>query len=598
MRKTLYISFLFLAASIVVHAQKFSASPAQVEVAVGDAFQVQWDVDGNGAGLKLPQITDFDVLMGPMQSSSVNIVNGRMSESFSYIYRLRAKKAGTFKIPPAIIKTQKGTLQSNEITVKVTQGSAPKNQKNGKGEGTEGNGGAEYFIQASVDKGSVYEGEPVTVTYKLYLYKVDPQGVGFKKPPTFPGFWTKDLPDQTDKQLHVETKNGKQYYVAVVKKAILYPQKTGDLTIDPIEMEAALAMQAPKQKRNDLMDPFGNDPFFDRFFNQQIEVYKKELKSNSIILHVNDVPETGKPSSYSGLVGSFRIHANIDKTKLKENDALTYRVTVEGTGNLQQLQAFTLDLPPDWDVYDPKSSDGPGTKTFEYTIIPKKMGKYTIPAIDFSYFDINSRKYVTDKTKEYEITVEKGSGTPSGAGSGLSKEDVKLLGQDIQFIKTSTSGLQKEPKPFYGSFLFYILSILPIPLFAFLLLFRRKNEDRNADVMGSLRRKATGMARKRLKNAKVFKDKNDKEGFYNQVLLALYGYVQNKIGIQMAETSRTTISEELQKHGAKPEAIDEFMKLVDSCEYAKYAPSAVSSNLDEVYNHSVELISNLEEQLK
>ncbi len=588
---------LFTFCVLNLYAQKFVASPSQQEVSLGDAFQIEWTAEGLAGNVTLPDIKDFDILMGPSQENSFSNANGVMTQSTIFMYHLRARKVGTFKIPAAIVRTRNGIVKSNEITIKVVQGNISKNGAKGKNDGAEGNGGAEFFISATVDKANVYEGEPITVTYKLYLYKVDPQGVAYKKYPNFTGFWAKDLPDQVEKQLHAETKNGKQYLVAVVKKSTLYPQHTGDLIIDPLEMDAALAMQVPRQKRNNVFDPFGDD-FFDRFFNQNVEVVRKLLRSNTVTVHVNDVPSNGKPTSYSGLVGNFHIHAAVDKTKLKENEALTYKVTVEGNGNLQQLQAFSLNLPPDWDVYDPKTSDKPGAKTFEYTIIPKKMGKYTIPALEFSYFDIGSKKFNTEQTKVFEINVEKGNGILAAPGSGLNKEDIKLLGTDIRFIKTSTSELEKNSTPFYGSWKAYLLGLLPFPIFALLILLRRRNEEQSLDIKGSLRKKATGIAKRSLKNAKTNLDKNDKLGFYTEVLFALYGYVQNKIGLQLSETSRDTIKEVLQNHQASAETITQLIAILDACEYAKYAPSAVSSNLKEVYQQSVELISAMEEQLK
>ena len=602
LKRIIYILGIFLFAIVSAQAQKFNASPGQVEVGINDDFQISWSVEGIGGTFDFPNTADFTPL-GTMQSSSESFENGKYIRTITFICQYHPKKAGTFKIPGAIIRTNRGIVKSNEVTVKVTQNTPkPKQGANGKNDGSEGNGGGEYFIEATVDKANVYEGEPVTVTYRLYFYNVDTRGASLKKVPPFTGFWAKDLPDAADKQLRAENRNGKRYAAATIKKSILYPQHSGNLTIDPLEVEAAIVMQAPRKQRqahNPFDDPFFDDPFFnDPFFGGRVEVKRKIMKSNPFVIHVNALPEAGKPDNFSGLVGNFRIYANVDKTKLKENDALTYRVTVEGTGNIQEVQPFKLNLPPDWDVYDPKTVDRAGARSFEYTIIPKKMGKYTIPPLEFSYFDLGARKYITDKTKEFEIEVEKGTGTPNGPSSGYDKEDVKLIGQDIRFIKISTDGLKKDAGNFYGSLLFWVFAILPFPLFILLLFFRRKNEENSADVAGTLRRKATGMARQRLKNAKAFMDKNDTAGFYTEVLLALYGYIQHKIGMQLAETSRENIKQVLIEHHAHEAEITRFIQLVDTCEFAKYAPSAARDNLNEVYNQSVELISALEEQLK
>jgi hypothetical protein len=608
MKRKLYLILALMLSVASLKAQKFTAAASATEVGVGDVFQVEWSVDGNGGNFSLPGMPEFEVAGGPSQGSSVSIVNGHMSQSMSITYAFRAKKAGSFQIPPANIRVGNAVLKSNAINIKVVQGSG--NGGGGNGSNTQqrrngsnqpagadrGNGDAEYFIDASVDKSNIMEGEPITVTYKLYLRNVQPQGQGItaKKAPSFTGFWVKDLPDATDKELRPEDRNGKRYFVAIVKKAILYPQHSGILTVDPMEWEATLAMRGQKRRAN---NGFFDDPFFDDFF-QQPEVYHKILQSNPVPIKVNALPEAGKPQNFSGLVGNFHVRANVDKTKLKENDAITYRITVEGQGNLQQVQPFSLNLPPDWDVYDPKTVDKTGSKTFEYTIIPKKMGKYTLPSVDFSYFDLNSHRYITDKTKEFEIEVLKGNGTSSGSAISYDKEDVKMLGQDIRFIKISSGGLSKEGNIFYNSGLFWLLGVSPFLLFAGLLIFRRKNEEMLADVAGSRKRKATGMARKRLKTAKIYLQKADKPAFYTEVLMALYGYIQNKIGLQLAETSRDAIREVLVKHQAKEQEISRFLQIVDTCEFAKYASGAVTENLSDVYNQSVELITNLEGQLK
>lgn len=601
-KNLLLIFYIILVQATLASAQKFTATASHTEISVDEVFEVEWSLDAAGESFDPPSLSNFQVLSGPNQSTGIQFINGKLSRSLSYSYHLRPLHAGTFTIVPAKIKVGNKIIASNKLTINVTDagGSSRNNTDRGKEEST-GEKNGEVFIKVSTDKKEIYIGEPVTVTYKLYQYNAAIQQYAPRKAPSLSGFWVKDLPNETDQTFHDEMVNGKRYQVAVVKKAIVFPQRSGTLTADPMEAEVLVAMRSDGGRRSN--NPWFNDPFFDDFFSRT-ETFRRTLKSNTINIKVNPLPEENKPANFSGQTGNYRINATTDKTKTRENEPVTYKITIEGMGNISQLQPFTLNLPPDWDVYDPKVTEKAtgnisGSKTFEYTIIPKKQGNYTIPAVDFSFFDFVSSEYKKMQTRPIDIFVEKGTGLSAYTGTPYDKEDVKLLGQDIRYIKTSSEGFSKTGSSFLGSALFWTLLGLPFALFAGLLIFIKQKQAVNPDIIGSRKRKATSVAQKRLKAAQQLMQKGDKQAFYTEILNALYGYIHDKIGMQLAETSRDNIKLVFAQHKVDEESTQQFLNIVEQCEFAKYAPSAASGqNQEAIYNSSVELITKLEEQVK
>lgn len=603
MKKKLLVLFLyvFLINVAFVSAQKFTATASHTEVTIDEVFEVEWSLNAAGEDFDPPSLGNFEVLSGPNPTTGFQMINGNVSRSKSFSYHLRPLRTGTFTIAPAKIKVGNKIISSNKLTIRVSDagnsaGNANRNSQ--RSEDEEGKG--EVFIKVSTDKKEVFIGEPITVTYKLYQYNAAIQQYAPQKAPSLSGFWVKDLPNETDQTFHDEMVNGKRYQVAVVKKAIVFPQRSGTLTADQMEAEVLVAMRSGRRGSN----PWFNDPFFDDFFSSQTETFRRTLKSNTVNIKVKPYPEANKPADFSGLTGNYKISAKPDKTTTRENEPITYKITVEGIGNISQLQAFTLNLPPDWDVYDPKVSEKStgnisGSKTFEYTIIPKKQGNYTLPPVSFSYFDFVSAEYKNTQTQPINISVEKGTGISAYTGTPYDKEDVQLLGQDIRYIKTNPGSFSKTGSSFYGSGLFWALLALPFILFTGLIIFIKQKQTADTDIIGSRKRKATSVAQKHLKTAQQLMQNSEKQAFYTEILSALYGYIHNKIGMQLAETSRENIKQVFAQHKVDEETIKQFLDIVDQCEFAKYAPSAASiQNEEEIYNSSIELITKLEEQVK
>jgi len=608
MKRLLSILFILFSA-IVANGQKLTAS-APAEVGMNQDFQVEWTVNADGNNFKLPPMPDFQLMGGPYQSTSFQMVNGRTSQSISLTYQFRPKHVGKCTIGPATVQVASGTISSNSLTINVVQGSAnsggqasrqpQQQQPRGGGQpqaqsGSDGQNNGDVFIKISLNKSNVMEGEAVLATYKLYARNVQLNQLMMSKAPAYNFFWSEMLPEEKNPQMTQEMYNGKKYAVALIRKVILYPQKSGTLTLDPMTVTVA----GVKQVRS-------NDPFFGSFF-PEYQQFSQDIKSTAYSIKVQSLPEAGKPAGFSGIVGKFQISAKATRNKLKENDALNYTVTVSGTGNFSQVEPFTLSMGPEWDTYDPKTSDKldkeedriSGYKTFDYTMVPKVAGDYKIPAIHFSYFDINSHRYVTLNTNDIPVTVEKGSGNNGNASvSTLNKQEVSLLGQDIRYIKSKPGTFSDAGSYFYGSAGFVGLAITPFLAFIGLVVYKRRRAEENLDVTLRRRQKATGVARKHLKTANLLMQKKDAIAFYTEVLMALYGYVHDKTGLEMAETSRESIQEMLSSKNIHETEISSFLQIVDQCEFAKYAPVAVQMDMEPVYNQTLSLISTLEGQLK
>ncbi len=589
-------------------AQTFRAS-APSQVPVGQDFEISWEINEGAADFRLPTSPDFQVSGGPTQSSSTLMVNGNISSSVAITYYFRALRAGHFTIPPATIRIGRGTLKSNSVTIEVTQGqsrpNAGNNPRNAPGSGNNGRGrqapadegGGEYFIRAIPSKSSVMQGEPLVVLYKVFVYNAGMEQFVPKKSPSFSGFWVKDLPKETDNAFHEEVIDGKRYQVATIKKSILYPQKSGMLSLDAMDADAIVTLRSKGRRNN---NPFGDDPFFDDFFGNT-ESFRKTISSKAVGIRVQPLPEAGKPENFSGLVGNFNINASVNKTTLKENDALTYKVSVSGNGNIQQIEAFKLNLPPDWDVYDPKSTDIANGRSFEYTIIPKRRGNYTIPALSFSYYDLSKRQYITLNSKEFAITVEKGNGSPAALPSAAisDKQDVKLLGQDIRYIKENPEGFaDQDSAAFFGSTGFFALASFPFIALIGLAFYRRKREEEQSDIAGARRRKATGVARKRLIQAATAMKSGDKRLFYDEILKAINGYFADKLGLPLSEVSHQRMTRLLQQHQVPENLISHLETVLSRAEMSVYAPTAASDSMQSFYTDAESLINSLESALK
>jgi hypothetical protein len=562
--------------------------------------KVTFSVNSRPSAFKAPAMTDFYVLSGPNQSTSWSsqFINGKTSQSFNvtYTYYLQATKPGTFIIPPAIVTVDKNDYNSNSLAIEVI-GEKDQTQAVPQEEAQAGQPQVpdeELFIRVVTDRSSVYQGEHIIATLKIYT-RLSISGFGSSEMPDFAGFWTKDIETPSQINLQRENVGGVIYNTGIIRKVILFPQKSGDITISPFKLETFVRQQV-KTSRS----------IFDDFFGQSYADVSKMLESKPVVINVNSLP-SGKPSGFSGAVGSLGIESEIDKTDTRTNDAVIIKIRIKGNGNLNLVEAPKIDFPPDFDTFDPKVSSNitntaagqAGSKTFEYLLIPRHAGNYRIPPVIFSYFDLNRKQYQSLATSEYKISVAKGAEEESVAVmSGASKEELKILGSDILFIKPGPFRIYPAGKIMFGTIQFYALYAGSFILFLAVLLFRRAHikKFQNEEVVRN--RKANKMARGKLKQASMHLKQDKTEAFYESVLQALWGYLSDKLNIPVAELSRDAAVRALSLHLTDSVLIDDLIGLIDICEMARFAPSADVHAMDKVYSDSVKLISKLEQNIR
>ena len=579
----------------------FVASVDNDHVAAGDQFQVTFTLTGSSGGnaFRPPAFNDFFVLSGPNQSTNMQIMNGAVSSSLSYGYVLQAKAEGKFTIGPAAIEYGGKQLQTQPITMIVSKG-APKPKQNAQGSEPADIGkqiGDNLYLKASVDKTNIYQGEQITVTYKIYT-RVSIVNYTISKLPSLTGFWSEDLAVPKEIQLTNETINGKQYKVGILKKVALFAQRSGALQLDPMDVDCVVQVQT-RQRSNNVFDQFFNDPFFGN-----VQNVKHVVHSDAVKINVNPLPANA-PEGFNGAVGKFSMESWLDKRETKANDPVTLKVKISGAGNLKLLGTPTLNVPPDIERYDPKIADNfsnegnkiTGSRSFEYLLIPRHPGDLTIPSFPFAYFDLDKKAYVTLHSPDFPLKVGRGSDIAGAVSSGLSKEDVKLLGEDIRFIKSGTASFGKSGSRLAGSPQFYVLTISPFFAFIGFVFYMRKRERLMGDIRLVRNRKARKIAQRRLEESKKFLHAQKKEDFYSSISKALWGYSSDKLGIPAADLTLDNIRAKLQERGVAAELVAKLGSTIEQCDYARFAPSADSSQMDVMYKETVNLISGIEEQI-
>ena len=579
-------------------------------VAMGDQFRLGFTLNERGTDLQLPDLSNFDVLMGPStsQSSSIQIINGKttQSSSFSYIFILRAKKEGKFSIRPASIKVGGKTYESNSLTIQVVKGQPQQSS------GQQGGGGQQsaqqqqddtptanvsrenLFVRVAVDKTNVSKGEQILSTIKLYISQNVPlNGFDEVKLPSYEGFWTKDIDVPTQVNFTREVYNGKIYQVGVLKKTILFPQQTGNIRIDPFEI-TCLVRQRVRQQQS----------FFDDFFDNY-RVVKAKVVSDPVTINVKDLPN--QPANYSGAVGKFSFSGSIDKTSAKSNEAMTLKLNISGSGNLNLINPPKIELPQDFEAYEPKTIDKTiasdngmtGSVSFEYLFIPRYAGNFTIPAVKFVFFNPSTRQFETKSTEAFNIRITKGSDDQNSAVvNSYSKEDVKMIGKDIRFIKQNKIKLKPKGNSFYGTFEFYGIFILSTIGFAVFYVLNRKKIEESKNLTLVKNKRANKVALKRLKEASGFLKNNQAEQFYESVIKALWGYLSDKLSIPLADLNRDKAASSLLERGIEQEVVSELMKIIDDCEFARYAPAAFSGTMNEVYDGAAKVMGIFEKLIK
>lgn len=554
-------------------------------VNAGQPFRVEVSSNNQDVRLGSPTFEGMQV-MGKMQSSNMSFINGVSSVSVSYIYTVMADKPGKYTIP-AVKGSLAGTIyNSNSVTIEVVDdgsGSASAGNNNG---GNGNNGGTpssneNVFIDLTVNKLEAYVGEQIIMTASLYSrYDI----VGLDNP-TFPngnGFWSKVIQNPTNISFSRKTINNKAYLYSPLQKKVLFPQKSGNLTIDPYSIDCIVS------------DGFG--------FRQAKAVAKSKAKT----IKVKPLPTDGKPDGFGGAVGSFSVTASTDKTDLKLDEPLTIKITVTGSGNFQLFEAPKIDLPSAFEQFEPKSTENinanekglSGNKVFSIVAIARQSGSFTIPPVKFHYFDPATKSYKTVTSKELILNVSGERDPNSVASTVISKTDIEDLGSDIRFIKQSGVKFTNGNSKFFNSFKFWMIFAFLIVIFGVVLIVRQQQIKNNANVIGMKNRRAGKTSRKRLKLANTYIQQNKKDEFYAEVLNALWGYLSDKLAIPRAELSRDNVQEKLTEKQIDPAVVQKFIDTLDTCEYEHYAPESAAHPLNEVYAMAAEAIEQMETSIK
>ncbi len=594
--------------------QKLVAQVSKNKVYVGEAFQVSFSSAGNFSEFRKPAMSDFEIYSGPNQSTSVQIVNGSMSQTISLSYMIAAKKEGKYIIGAATAVINGTKVESTPITIEVIKGSPPQQQQqNDPFAGIFGNdpnvgqqqqqesqktavSGEDLFLRTYVSKKQCYLGEQITVTQKIYgRTNIQQRGPQNAKPPGYAGFWAKDEERKGPINLEVESMDGISYHVAEYSKTYLFPQRTGKLTIDPMEIDWVVRVKTKKVQS-----------IFDQFFGGGYQDLVVKLKSKPVTVDVMALPEKGKPEGFTGAVGKFNFSAHINHDKVKANEAINLKLSVSGSGNISLAEAPKIMFPEGFETFDPKVNENintkggiSGSKTYDYLVVPRKAGTYVIKDIHFSYFDLEKKQYVTIPSPELRITVEGGDpGSSTGATVYNPKNEVAAQENDIRYLKVGDMQLRPAGEEFFGSTKHYLLLLLPVLLFFLFLGGRAYYLKSQSNVVAVKERKAARMAKKQLVLADKFKAQNKRDAFYNEVLTALNKYLSHKMNIPIADLSKDNISASLTQKGVSTDTVGKLMNTLNDCEYARYAPAAVEQDLNLVYNNTVTLIANIEDEIR
>lgn len=606
--------FVTILAGLLTAAVVWAQSSIKVEVhnivELSERFNVVFVVEGENSpsDFSWTPSDDFSLVWGPQKgtSTSISIMNGKTTKTTqsSYTYILQAKQTGSFTIPSATAKVKGKEIRSNPVTVKVVDngskggqqpqassgsGSSSAQQQNQQAQTSD----ADIFMRLTLSRNSVVVGEPVTATLKIY-HRANLVGFENAKFPTFKGFWSQEVEAPSNVEFQREEVNGTVYNSALLRRWVIIPQKAGDVTIDPAEIVCLVNVQRRRSTGS----------IFDDFFGSDYATVRQRVYTSSPTLHVAALP-AGAPASFGGGVGEFTVKARISKDTLSTHDAASLVVTVSGKGNIALLEAPKLNFPPDFEVYDVKSTTSgsatSGSKTFEYPFIPRSHGDFTIAPVKYSYYDVKARQYRTAQTDSLRLSVKKAAGSTAVQDSGttlvVERKGVKNLGEDIRFIRSKTT-LGGAKKLFIDS-IGYIVGVVLMLLaaLAFWLGFREA-AARRADIAGTLSRKATKQALKRLSQAKEFLQKDLYTAFYEELHRSLLGFVGDKLSMDMSQLSKENISSALIAKAVPENVVADFVDLIDQCEYARYSPDADHEAMNAHYEKAVSTITAIDSYMK
>lgn len=599
MRTFYFFILILLSGCILAQETQLTAVASPNVLRVGDQFQLEYSFSEQFEDFSLPEIQDFELTGGPNVGHSQNFYseNGKVTtfSSYQYTYFFRAKKEGKFTIPPATTKFKNKVYKSNAVTIEVVKAVA-KNQSQMQQRTSAGQPATQeeqlnnndLFVQLILDKHQAYIGEQIMATVKIYTLKklsfADQNFAG----PEFPGFFTEPIETPPLRRLENEAIDGEIYGTGVLRKVLIIPQKSGVLTIPSFNLDVAYLREYRRR-------------FFDVTIPETEEV-PVNLKSKPVSITVKPLPANA-PASFKGAVGKFAIQASVSSMQGKTGEPLTFKLTVTGKGNLKLVNEVLFNVPAGIEKYDPVINTRlnnalSGTKTFEYLLIPGSSGDFVIPSAEFTYFDTDANKYTTLKTQSFKIHVTQGKGDSLSAdNNGVSKEEVRLLNQDIRYIKSNNLKLYKIDDFFGLTIWYYLIVIILVALFAGILMIRKKHVEQQLDLKGLRFRNADKYARKRLRNSYTLLKQGNNAAFYEELLGAIWNYLSYKLDIPMATLSKDTAEKNLSERNIDSETLKLLFQITDACEMARYG-QAGEFNKEQIYKNALEVITTLQQKLK
>ncbi|RKS01005.1 oxygen tolerance protein BatD [Flavobacterium sp. 102] len=588
MKKVIVLLLLIFGSSLMAQVQ-FEAKVSKNSLGINERLRIEFTMNADGDNFVPPafESSGFRIVGGPSQSVSQSWVNGKSSFNKSYIYILLPTQKGQLTIKQASIEINGQIYKTSPVKINVTNAvELPKDPNEAPAITADDN----IYLVADISKANPYLNEPITVVYKLYFsYNIGISNWRELNKPKYNDFWSQNI---DIKQLKAEDGmfKGERYRYVVLRKTVLYPQKSGKLEIEPLSLD--IDCQVPSNRRN--------------FWGQPLMVEdSKRVSAGSKVINVKPLPEAGKPIDFSGAVGRFDFQVKPSKTTLKNGESMELNVSVVGTGN---LKLFTLPkpiLPSALEVYDPVHDENVNTPltgmsgriSDKYTIIPQYKGNYQIKPISFTYFDLASGRYKTITSQPITINVLDGPSIASAEKTNpneVAKTRVEVA-KSFAYNKQKTTLKSMGKDDFLGSGLFYSLVALPFLAIPLLIVGKRRKEASDNDVVGNKIKKSNALAKKYLGEAKKYLA--NKEPFYIALEKAMHNFLKAKLNIETSEMSKEKISEILQSRSAKPETISEFIALTENCEFARYAPSSETS-IQQDYDKAVNIISALEKQIK
>ena len=596
---------IFIITNGVAQVRVTLQAPSQVEE--GQRIRVSYVVNTQDVDdIQVGDFPGFELLYGPStsSSSSFSIVNGKTTHTsqMTFTYTLLARKAGNYKLPAAVVKSGGQTYRSNQASIQILQGdgsgaSDGSGQSNGSaatrqrlqnaGERITSN---DLYITVTASKKRLYEQEAVLLTYKLYTLVSIDQCSG--KMPDLDGFHTQEIALPQQKTLKYERVNGRNYGTVVWSQYVLFPQKTGKLVVPAINFEADVVQQ------DRSVDPF--DAFFGG--GSSLIRVKKTIVAPAVELTVDPLPT--RPANFSGAVGTqFNISGSLSPEQVDANDAVSLRLVVSGVGNMKLMKAPKVEWPKDFESYDPKMTDktrittngATGNIIYDYTAVPRHGGKYSVPPVEFCYFDTNTKSYKTLRTDSFHVAVAKTAG--SAVRRVQSQEDLTVLNSDIRYIRTSAAKLRPQGSTFFGSLNYWLVYVGAVLLFLLMVAIFYRQAKANANVARRRGRKAGKAATKRLKSAAKLLKQGQSKAFYEEVTRALWGYVGDKLNLPVTELNKDNVGEQLTERGVGEESIQRFLRVLGDCEFAQYAPGDPSATMDKLYGEATEVINELDAKL-